>query len=63
MNFSRKIHTGEKLEHDPFVFSSQVEQVFYVEDPKVEGWNAVVRVKPRDTFDMRDDELPTDEAN
>jgi hypothetical protein len=31
VNFSRKIHTGEMMEHDPFVFSSQVEQVFYVE--------------------------------
>lgn len=63
VNFSRKIHTGDKLEHDPFVFSSQVEQVFYVEDPKAEGWNAVVRVKPRDTFDMGDDEMPVNEAN
>ncbi|WVZ53293.1 hypothetical protein U9M48_004259, partial [Paspalum notatum var. saurae] len=39
VNFSRRIHIGEKLEHDPFVFSSQVEQVFYVEDPKAKGWN------------------------
>ena len=63
VNFSKKIHTGEKLEHDPCVFSSQVEQVFYVEHPKAEGWNSVVRFKPRDTFDMGDDELPPDEAN
>ena len=62
VNFSRKIHTGEKLEHDPFVFSSQVEQVFYVEDPKAEGWNVVVGVSPRDTFDMGD-ELPANEAD
>ncbi|KAL6643972.1 hypothetical protein ACP70R_018738 [Stipagrostis hirtigluma subsp. patula] len=52
VNFSRVIHTGEELEHDPFVFSSQVEQVFYVEDRKNEGWNVVVRVTPRDLFDM-----------
>ncbi|CAD6253099.1 unnamed protein product [Miscanthus lutarioriparius] len=63
VNFLKKIHTGEKLEHDPCVFSSQVEQVFYVEHPKAEGWNSVVRFKPRDTFDMGDDELPPDEAN
>ena len=54
-----KIHTGEKMEHDPFVFSSQVEQVFYVEDPKAKGWNVVVRVKPQDLFDMGD-ELSSD---
>jgi len=47
------------MEHDPFVFSSQVEQVFYVEDPKAKGWNVVVRVKPRDLFDMGD-ELSSD---
>jgi hypothetical protein len=46
VNFSRKIHTGEKIEDDPFVFSSQVEQVFYVQDPKAEAWHAVVRVSP-----------------
>jgi hypothetical protein len=52
VNFSRKIHTGDKLEDDPFVFSSQVQQVFYVQDPKVAPWNTVVRVSPRDNFDM-----------
>ncbi|WVZ54533.1 hypothetical protein U9M48_005316, partial [Paspalum notatum var. saurae] len=35
------LDSREKLEHDPFVFSSQVEQVFYVEDPKAKGWNIV----------------------
>jgi len=59
LNFSRKIHIGEKMEHDPFVLSSQVEQVFYVEDPKAKGWNVVVRVKPRNLFDMGD-ELSSD---
>ncbi|WVZ89102.1 hypothetical protein U9M48_035555 [Paspalum notatum var. saurae] len=62
VNFSRKIHTGEKLDHDPFVFSSQVDQVFYIEDPKAKGWNFVVRFKPRDLFDMGT-EITTDEAD
>jgi hypothetical protein len=61
VNFSRKIHTGQKIEHDPFVFSSQVQQVFYVQDPKAEAWHTVVRVTPRDNFDMGV-ELSTDEA-
>ncbi|XP_044447176.1 uncharacterized protein, partial [Triticum aestivum] len=42
VNKSRKIHTGDQLEDDPFVFSSQVQQVFYVQDPKAELWNVVV---------------------
>ena len=35
-----------------FVFSSQIQQVFYVYDPKAEPWNTVVRVSLRDNFDM-----------
>ena len=56
VNKSRKIHTGDQLEDDPFVFSSQVQQVFYVQDPKAELWNVVVEVRPRDLFDMGDEE-------
>ncbi|PKA59075.1 hypothetical protein AXF42_Ash001168 [Apostasia shenzhenica] len=52
VNFSRLVHTGEKLEHDPFVFSLQVEQVFYVENPKNNNWFIVIRTRPRDLFDM-----------
>ena len=52
VNFCRLIHTGEKLEHDPYVFSSQVEQVFFVQDPKNENWSTVIKAKPRDLFDM-----------
>ena len=52
VNFSRKIHTGEKLEDEPFVFSSQVDQVFYIQNPRSENWNTMVKFKPRDIFDM-----------
>ncbi|KAF2308873.1 hypothetical protein GH714_022479 [Hevea brasiliensis] len=56
LNFSRLIHTGEKVDDDPYVFSSQVEQVFYVQDPKNTNWHAVVKVKSRDSFDVVNDE-------
>ncbi len=52
VNFSNLIHTGKRLKDDPYVFSSQVEQVFYVQDPTNPNWSTVVRVKPRDLFDM-----------
>ncbi|KAF2323872.1 hypothetical protein GH714_002801 [Hevea brasiliensis] len=61
LNFSRLIHTGEKVDDDPYVFSSQVEQVFYVQDPKNTNWHAVVKVKSRDSFDVVNDEVLTDE--
>ncbi|KAH1122296.1 hypothetical protein J1N35_005456, partial [Gossypium stocksii] len=37
VNFSRLIHTGEQLIDEPYVFSSQVKQVFYSKDPIDEG--------------------------
>lgn len=40
---------------DPFVLASQVQQVWYVEDPKESGWYVVRKTKPRDFFDMQDD--------
>ena len=43
VNFSRLIHTSNKLKHDPYMFSSQVEQVVYVQDPKNENWSKVVK--------------------
>jgi hypothetical protein len=52
VNFSRLIHTGERLDDDPYVFSSQVEQVFYVDDPKNKDWSVVVKTRPRDLFEV-----------
>ncbi|PKU68413.1 hypothetical protein MA16_Dca019188 [Dendrobium catenatum] len=51
VNFSRLIHTGDKLEDDPFVFSSQDEPVYYIQDLKNTNWNFVVRMRPRDVYD------------
>ncbi|KAK5825816.1 hypothetical protein PVK06_020684 [Gossypium arboreum] len=52
VNFSRLIHIGEHLIDEPYVFSSQVKQVFYSKDPINEGWYVVLRNTPRDLFDM-----------
>ncbi|KAG8473410.1 hypothetical protein CXB51_035692 [Gossypium anomalum] len=52
VNFSRLIHTGQQLMDEPYVFSSQVKQVFYSKDPTDEGWYVVHRNTPRDLFDM-----------
>ncbi|KAK5825828.1 hypothetical protein PVK06_020696 [Gossypium arboreum] len=52
VNFSRLIHTGQQLIDEPYVFSSQVKQVFYSKDPTDEGWYVVLRNTPRDLFDM-----------
>ncbi|KAK5846045.1 hypothetical protein PVK06_002311 [Gossypium arboreum] len=52
VNFSQLIHTGEQLINEPYVFSSQLKQVFYSKDPTDEGWYIVLRNTPRDLFDM-----------
>ena len=52
VNFSRLIHTGVLLKDDPFIFSSQARQVFFVQDAKDVDWATVVKTKPRDLYDM-----------
>ena len=37
---------------NPDLFSSQVEQVFYVQDLKNENWSTVIKARPKDLFDM-----------
>ncbi|KAL2937965.1 Molybdenum-containing formylmethanofuran dehydrogenase 1 subunit C [Bienertia sinuspersici] len=54
VNFSKLMHTGRNLHDDPFVFSSQAKQVFYVEDEIQKGWFHVVKTKPGDLFHIPD---------
>ena len=57
VNFSNLIHTGEKKDDNPYAFSSQVEQVFYVKDLNNPNWHVAIRVKPRDVFDMGKEDI------
>ena len=52
VNFSRLIYTGMLLEDDPFIFLSQAQQVFYVQDSKDKEWVTVVKTKLRDLYDI-----------
>ncbi|KAF5481244.1 hypothetical protein F2P56_001912 [Juglans regia] len=61
VNFSRLIHTGERITDDPFVLSSQVSQVFYVANEREPNWVVVVKTKPRDTYDIGQEEMTDDE--
>ena len=47
INKNRTLKTNE-----PFVMASQCEQVFYVEDITNSNWLCVVKVAPRDYFDI-----------
>ncbi|XP_077247212.1 uncharacterized protein LOC143886926 [Tasmannia lanceolata] len=48
INMTRHIYKNE-----PFVFASQAEQVFYVQDhPGNKDWHVVVKTKPRDLYEV-----------
>lgn len=55
VNFSHQIHKGDRIEHEPFVFANQVDQVFYIGDHTNLGWLVVLKMKPRDVFDIGED--------
>lgn len=52
VNPTRLMATGVHLGDEPYVLASQAQQVFYVEDPIDTDWHAVIKTKPRELFDM-----------
>nr|XP_043616177.1 uncharacterized protein LOC122588102 [Erigeron canadensis] len=55
VNFSHLVHTGANLLDDPFVLASQVDKVYYAQDPKLKDWFVARHVKVRDAFNMQSD--------
>lgn len=60
VNLCRPIHSGDGEEDEPYMLASQARLVYYVEDPQEEGWSVVVRVQPRDFYDMGDQDVSSD---
>nr|XP_025703887.1 uncharacterized protein LOC112805766 [Arachis hypogaea] len=52
VNFSRPIHTGNREEDEPYILASEAQLVYYVDDELAKEWSVVVHVKPRDLYDM-----------
>ncbi|RYR24943.1 hypothetical protein Ahy_B02g058546 [Arachis hypogaea] len=52
VNFSRPIHTGNREDDEPYILSSEAQLVYYADDEVAKEWNVVVHVKPRDLYDM-----------
>ena len=52
VNFSRLIHTGDRLINELYVLASQASQVFYVEDMRHKDWVVVVKTKLREVLDV-----------
>jgi len=51
VNFNRLVHRGDRETDDPYVLTSQVDQVFYVEDERNPSWACAVQTKPRNVYD------------
>ena len=56
INFGRLIHTGEQEDDEPYIKASEAQMVYYVEDEKEKGWSIPIHVKPRDLYDMGEDD-------
>jgi hypothetical protein len=63
VNFKNLIHTRERETDDPYVLTSQVSQVFYVEDPRNSDWACAIRTKPRNVYDVGQGEGIDDECD
>ncbi|XP_049358859.1 uncharacterized protein LOC125823536 [Solanum verrucosum] len=52
VNFSRLADSGDRKRHEPFIFAEQAQQVIFVQDPQDCEWFVPRLIKPRDVFDM-----------
>ncbi|CAL1361192.1 unnamed protein product [Linum trigynum] len=58
VNFSNRLS-----DKDPFIMASQAQQVFYVRDPIDTNWQVVIKTKPRDLYDMGEEEVTDVDAD
>lgn len=63
VNFSRMTNTGDRLEDEPFIFAAQAEQVYYIQDHIDPDWFVAMKMKPKDVYDLGDDEMMEDREN
>jgi hypothetical protein len=60
VNFKNLVHKGERITDEPYVLTSQVDQVFYIEDERHPDWACTVRTKPRNVYDVGHGEVSHD---
>jgi hypothetical protein len=52
VNFNHLVHRGKLITNEPYVLTSQDDQVFYVEDERNPDWVCAVRTKLRNFYDV-----------
>ena len=59
INFTRPIHTGEHEDDEPYIKASEAQMVFFVNDEKEGGWCIPVHLKPKDLYEMGENDEDT----
>ena len=57
LNFSRLIHIGDNDDDEPYIQASEAQMVYYVEDEFDKNWCIHVHLKPRDLYNMVEDDV------
>jgi hypothetical protein len=52
VNFKNLVHKGEMIINEQYVLTSQVDQVFYIEDQRGQDWACTIRTKPRNLYNI-----------
>jgi hypothetical protein len=52
VNYKNLVHRGEIITNEPYVLTSQVDQVFYVEDERDRDWACTVKTKLGNVYDV-----------
>ncbi|KAG8387547.1 hypothetical protein BUALT_Bualt02G0032500 [Buddleja alternifolia] len=52
VNFNHVMYTGREYSDEPYILSTQAEQVWYVDEPLESDWKLVVKMNRRDNFDI-----------
>ena len=60
VNFKNLVHKGDQITDESYVLTSQVEQVFYVEDERNPDWACTARTNPRNVYDVDQGQGPDD---
>ncbi|XP_038706800.1 uncharacterized protein LOC120002208 isoform X2 [Tripterygium wilfordii] len=60
VNFNHLLYREDRVTNEPFILACQAVQVWYVPDPLDPAWQVVVKMTPRDLFDMSSNEAICD---
>ncbi|KAG8363694.1 hypothetical protein BUALT_Bualt19G0049100 [Buddleja alternifolia] len=60
VNFNHVMYTGREYSDEPYILSTQAEQVWYVDDPLESNWKVFMKMNRRDNFDVYSSERQTE---